>query len=116
MLAQVTDKNMVDLELDTSKETGQVFRFKDNVTTGVQYLSSEISDVTNCAEFSFGRLKARKLVCLRVNKISDTIILLNKAKGKGCWVWHLKNIFAAVSLGSCGTFLCCNKDSIFSTF
>lgn len=49
----VTDKNMVGLELDTRKETGQVFRFKENVATGVQYLSSEISDVINCAKFSF---------------------------------------------------------------
>lgn len=49
----VTDKNMVGLALDTRKETGQVFRFKDNVATDVQYLSSKISDVINCAKFSF---------------------------------------------------------------
>lgn len=53
----VTDENMVGLALHTSKETGQVFRYKDNVATGVQYLSSEISDVTNCAKFSFWKLK-----------------------------------------------------------
>lgn len=51
----VTDKNVMGLEFDTRKKTGQVFRFKDNVATGVQYLSSEIqlSDVTNYAKFSF---------------------------------------------------------------
>lgn len=114
----VTDKNVMGLEFDTRKKTGQVFRFKDNVATGVQYLSSEIqlSDVTNYAKFSFWRLKSQKLVCLRVKSFRYCIILLNKAKGKGCWAWHLKNILAAVALGSCGTFMCCNKDSIFSTF
>lgn len=41
-----------------------------------------MSDAINCAQLSFRGLKSPKLLCASECKVSDKIILLNKAKGK----------------------------------
>lgn len=113
----VTQKNMMVWGLIQEKrkaETWCLFRLKDNVFTSVQHLPSRIqlSNAINCAKLSFWGLKSPKLLYASEWRVSDNIIWLNKAEGKGCWFCHLKTFFATVLLRSCNTSVCCNKDLI----